>query len=223
MVAGPRGEAGGDQVSDFAVAHHEASHAVAAHTLGIPVTYLNTRKTKTASADARLIPTPRFIPGHELDFAIVLVAATMGLAVRPGARALAQVRWLDAVGEGDVDIERGAGLDCRRGGEGREVERAGFSPLGPAESPWAAVHEVEGRGGRGRTARTPRDGAWRGSGSSWPRTPFTTPASVTDVWVTASAVLDAGGGCRWPRSGGATARGAAPRSTETPMPLAAEG
>lgn len=62
MVARPRGEAGGDQVSDFAVAHHEASHAVAAHTLGIPVTYLSTRKTEDSIGRCKTDPNTEVHP-----------------------------------------------------------------------------------------------------------------------------------------------------------------
>jgi hypothetical protein len=80
-------------MSDFAVAHHEAAHAVAGYALGIPSVYATVRSTEDRMGAWRHDLKYEVRPGKELDFAVAMVAGIQAERFALGREPWYRTNW----------------------------------------------------------------------------------------------------------------------------------
>jgi hypothetical protein len=117
----------------FAVAHHEAAHAVAGYALGLPVVYATVRPTEDRMGAVRHDPNVEVRPKHELDFAVVLVAGNQAERFALGREPWYRTNWF--VDDPDSDEARATEWIAA------EAERGGWDEL-----ECRALVQLRGRG-----------------------------------------------------------------------------
>jgi hypothetical protein len=86
-------------MTEFSPSYHEASHAVAAHTFGVPITYLSVREREDSLGLARLDSDRADI--DDVQAAVIMVAGQVGERMALG-KDNPQPNWF---AEGDHDME----------------------------------------------------------------------------------------------------------------------
>jgi hypothetical protein len=123
-------------------AYHEASHAVAAQSFGLPVTYLTIRPHPD-SAGRTKFDTDRGLPENLGDFeaAIIKVAGEVGARMAAGATTIREARfnWF----ADDEDAEHARGFIARLGGDELDARNwAVVRAYALLRTRWEAVEEI---------------------------------------------------------------------------------
>jgi uncharacterized small protein (DUF1192 family) len=103
-------------MTEFAVAHHEAAHAVAGYSLGFPASYVSIRGREDSLGRCRTDPNAEVRPGRELDFAVILVAGTQAERFALGREPWYRVNWFrDDPGSDEDRAREWIGSEAARG------------------------------------------------------------------------------------------------------------